>query len=302
MPLRVTARLEGSAAKLGEVPAADIAHLILGVERAIARSAAQIVGRRPGTGRRGALIEASTRLRLVNILEGSVMPVLELPDLDVDVEGDFDLDVQDLGSLALDATLDLFELKDPSPDVAGAFVQLYDDLGIGSRYERLTLSSSDLKNHQRSLVLDSTSRQRVRGIAEGSGVTRQDDNVVGTLVEADFERKTARLRTSSRRIVVVAFSDELADSVQEILRRQTELKGRVHYDEATGEATRIEVERVVKTEQLLMGIEPEEFWANTSVPELISQHSGPVASTMSDLFDTDATDEELDAFLVAVAE
>ncbi len=302
MPLRVTARLEGSLARLGEVPAADIAHLILGVERAIARSAAQIIGRRPGTGRRGATIEASTRLRLVSILEGSVMPVLELPDVTGDVEGGFDLDVQDLGSLALDATLGLFELKEPSPDVAGAFIQLYDDLGIGSRYERLTISSPDLKDHDRSLILDSASRQRVRRIAEGAGVTRQDDNVVGTLVEADFERKTARLRTSSRRLVAVTFSDQLADSIQEILRRQTELKGRVHYDETTGEATRIEVERILKTEQLLMGIEPDEFWANVSVPELISQHPGPIASSMSDLFDIDATDEELDAFLNAVAE
>jgi hypothetical protein len=301
MPRRVTARLEGQVARLGEVPASDIARLILGIERAIGRSAARIIGRRPGTGRRGALVEAATHLKLVALVEGSIAPVLELPLLDVADEGALDLDVADLGELAVDATLDLLESDDPNPDVAQALSQLYDELGIGARYERLTISSDD-GGHDRQLVLNPTTRRRIVRIAEGPNVQKSDDNVVGTLVEADFERRSARLRSSVGHSVVVSFTEDLADEIQEVLRRQAQLRGLVHYDEGTGQANRIEVQRILRTEQLLIGIEPEEFWSHQSVSDLITQHSGSVASSLEDIFDSGATDQEHEAFLNALAE
>lgn len=301
MSRRVTARLEGELARLGEVPSADIARLILGIERAIGRSAARIVGRRPGTGRRGALVEAATHLRLVALVEGSIAPVLELPPLVLGDEATLDLEVADLGELAVDSTLDLLESNDPNPDVAHALTQLYDEIGIGTRYDRLTISSSG-NGRNRELVLNPRNRQRIARIAEDPNVQRSNDNVVGTLVEADFERRTARLRSSGGHNVTVTFTEDLADEIQEVLRRQAQLRGLVHYDEATGDATRIELQRILRTEQLLIGIEPDEFWHHQTITDLIAQHPGAVAASLSDIFDSEATDEEQEAFLTALAE
>lgn len=300
MPRRITARLEGEFARLGEVPAADVAHLILGLERAIGRSAAKVIGRRPATGRRGGLVEAATHLKLVAVEEGSIAPVFELPVLDLGDDATLEMDVADLGDIALDATLTLLEAQDPNPDTADALSQLCDELGIGTRYERLTVSSPS--NHRdNKLILDAKSRPRVRLIAQGSAAA-QTDAVVGTLFEADFERRTARIRTSGRRVVNVQFAEELADEIQEVLRRQAQLRGQVHYNETTGEATRIEVQRVIRTEQLLLGVQADEFWSHPTVDELIRQHSGRIASKRQDIFDADATEQEQQDFLNAIAQ
>jgi len=301
MPRRITARLEGEFARFGEVPAADVAHLILGLERAIGRSAASVIGRRPATGRRGGLVEAATHLKLVAVEEGSIAPVLELPALELGGDdATLEMDVADLGDLALDATLTLLEAEDPNPDIADALSQLCDELGIGTRYERLTITSP-IDHRDNKLILDAKSRPRVRSIAQGS-LAAQSDAVVGTLFEADFERRSARLRTSGRRVVNVQFSEEFADDIQEVLRRQAQLRGQVHYNETTGEATRIEVQRVIRTEQLLLGVEPDEFWSHPTVADLIRQHSGKIASTRQDIFDADATDQEQQDFLNAIAQ
>src|SRR4030088_602416 len=132
----VHASLTGPAASLGQVAAADVAHLFLGLERAIARASGHILGRKVKTrGRRETLIASATRLRLVSIEPGSVVGVLELPDVR---GGDDDLefgDVATLGETALIQTIETAAGQGPGyRDVTRALVNLADELGIGSRY------------------------------------------------------------------------------------------------------------------------------------------------------------------------
>jgi hypothetical protein len=80
----------------------------------------------------------------------------------------------------------------------------------------------------------------------------RDDSFVGVLVEADFEKNTARLRTAGGRPISVRFEPDLADSIQEGLRRQAELLGEVSYDPKTMEARSVNLRRIVRSEQLTM--------------------------------------------------
>lgn len=100
MGVRIRVRLEGPDAHLGVVPAADVAHMLLGIERVVARASGHVIGRqvRP-TGRWGVLIESAVRFRLIALEERSVGGLLELPDL-LPVEGTLGLSVETLGELA----------------------------------------------------------------------------------------------------------------------------------------------------------------------------------------------------------
>lgn len=296
---QVAVRLQGGEAELGRVPAVDVARLLIGFERAVARAAERIVGRRPGlSGRRGAAVEATTRLRLVAVRSGSVMPVLTLPEPTIG-DGELQLDDLHLGSLALDAAMDVLLGSSQQPEVAEAFVALADEVGIGSRYEQLTFVATR-NTDERTATLDRSARERLRLVATG-GTSAAEDAIVGTLVEADFERRTARLRTSGRRVVNVSFSDDLADTIQEVLRRQSELVGIVEFDEGSGEALRIVVREVVQTAQLLLGVDPNEFWRHHTVEDLLAQRSTGVATSASAIRDAEASDEEIDAFLGALS-
>src|SRR5262249_35355144 len=63
----------------------------------------------------------------------------------------------------------------------------------------------------------------------------QDQELVGTLVEADFERNTARLRLPAGSSVDVSFSAELSDDIHEALRSKARLVGVVQYNPRTSE-------------------------------------------------------------------
>jgi hypothetical protein len=81
----VRVRLVGGQAELGLVAASDVAKLLLGIERAV-RLAASGLGRSPTPGRWIGLIEQVASFRLVGVERGSVVGVLELPELDVSDE------------------------------------------------------------------------------------------------------------------------------------------------------------------------------------------------------------------------
>ncbi len=79
-------------------------------------------------------------------------------------------------------------------DVAAAFVQLMDDVGVGPRFQALTLEAEGPVD--RAIVtLDRPARDRLFEIVSATPSAR-DDSLVGVLVEADFESNTARLRTT----------------------------------------------------------------------------------------------------------
>jgi hypothetical protein len=82
----VRVRLVGGQAELGLVAASDVAKLLLGIERAVRLAASGILGRSPTPGRWIGLIEQVASFRLVGVERGSVVGVLELPELDVSDE------------------------------------------------------------------------------------------------------------------------------------------------------------------------------------------------------------------------
>lgn len=299
MSRQLKLRLIGDLAKLGEIPASDVAKLILAMEKAVADAAAQIVGRTPGlTGRKGGPVEAATRFRLVGVRKGSVMPVLELPR----TEGDDLLDVGDtgLGDMAVNAALDLILGETADPWLAGSLARIGDEIGLGTRYTRLQIEDYAGTRLQRTAVLDRERCDALELLA--SEMPKSDDGgVVGTLFEADFEKNTARVRTPSSRVVTVSFARDLADQIHEVMRHQTELVGRVRFNPSTGQASSINVERVITPEQLLISLEDtDEFWTHRTVDELLEEHAGPVAAAQEAIRDPAPADEEIDAFFEAL--
>src|SRR5438445_13079665 len=117
-------------------------------------------------GRRQALIAGATRLRLVSIQAGSVVGVLELPDISA---GDDDLDfgeVTTLGEAALVQTIETAAGERPGyRDVARTLVNLADELGIGSRYTAFVIEIEDHNRAVRRATIDSTQRVRLRSAA-----------------------------------------------------------------------------------------------------------------------------------------
>jgi len=295
---RVRLRLIGEEAELGRIPASDIAHLWLDLEAAIAQASGHIIGRRlKGRGRRGAIIEAAKRLRVVGLTGGSVVMELEVPEMERDRDA-FEIDVSTLGEDALEEVMRTARGVHGLPDTARRLQKLADDVGIGVRYDALEIEYEGRRGPRRAII-DRTARDRLRRLAETAAVSRRGDRLVGVLFEADFESHTARLRTSARQPVQVQFAEGLADGIQEVLRRPTELVGEVTYDPETGVATRIELRELTRAEQLAMGLDAGEFWDAQTIEELQRAYGVEPIDDLAVLRDTDATEEEIDAFFQA---
>jgi hypothetical protein len=300
--LRVS--LTGNDAELGRVAAGDVARMLLGVERAVARAAGHVIGRQvKATGRRGRTIEETTRFRLLGIERGSVVGVLELPEnaADPTTAEMLDLDVPSLGKLALQSALATAAGEQTGQlDVAEAFVRLADDVGVGTRFAALMLEE-DRPGGRRSVTLDRPARDRLFETVSAAPRAR-DDSLIGVLVEADFESNTARLRTAGEQRIGIRFEPELADSIQEGLRRQAEFVGEVNYDPKTMEARSVNLRRIVRSEQLTMGLDTGEFWTPRAIDELAAERGiGPVED--ADLLrDRGASHEEVDRLVAAIDE
>jgi hypothetical protein len=295
-------QLDGPDAEPGRIPAADVARLLQGYERALGRAAEARLRRQARTGRRGSAVEASTRLIFRGIERGSLIAEVELPDV-VD-ESALPLDDARLGKLAATDVLEVIE--DPEgggdPWVVDALATLGDELGIGARYSALTV---ELRPHDdipgRRATLSEETRQRL--IARRLDVAERDARdarIVGTLIEVDFERHRAQVVTGDRRRVTVVFDEAQADEIQGWLRRQGELEGRIEYDPRSGLATSIDLQRIVRPEQLRALVGSDDFWRHRGVEGLIQEQGVHAISDLDALADTDATDEELLAFLDAL--
>ncbi|MGH2707118.1 MAG: hypothetical protein ACRDJK_02350, partial [Actinomycetota bacterium] len=204
--------LEGPDAVLGKVPAGDVANLILGIERAIARAAAILIGR-SARGRRGLAPERAARLRLLALETGSIVPVLELPDVFAD-EGTLELaDVEELPELATRQMLRSARAETGAyGSVTAALAELMKDLEIGDRYQTLWLQFGHEDSER--VVVDRERREQLQLIAEREPLPSEEGTVVGTLVEADFEKNSARLRTPNGKKVDVTFDSQMADKIQ----------------------------------------------------------------------------------------
>jgi hypothetical protein len=294
-------QLDGPGAEPGRIPAADVARLLQGYERALGRAAEARLRRQARTGRRGAAVEASTHLIFRGIFRGSLVAELELPE--VADEDALALDDARLGELAATDVLELIENPDRRGDywVADALATLGDELGIGTRYSSLTVELGPDDGYARRATLSAQIRERLSNRrAEGTANGARDDRLVGTLVEVDFQRHRAQVLMGDRRRVTVVFDEAQADDIQRWLRRHGELEGRVEYDPRSGLATSIELQRIVRPEQLQPLIGLEEFWHHRDVEGLMAEQGVHAVRDLHSLVDAEATEEELSAFLDAL--
>jgi len=289
--------LQGGSARLGEVPAADVARLIDGSIRSIARAAELVSGRTPGkVGRRGIAVEKATRFVLDGIARGSVMLLLRPPA--PGAGGGLELEDSNLTDLAISSTLDAIAGKASDPYLAAGLADLGEELGLGSRYQDIRFEFRD-RGSTRAVALDRKSLQRLRRTAS-TKVQAASDAVLGTLVEADFERLSARLRTPSDRLVKVSFDARQADDIQQALRKKTELDGIVTYDPETNEALSIETRTVTRTEAVALKFADTTYWQDSSVDVLAQEQGVSARADTSGLHDDEATEAELDAFFEAL--
>ena len=292
--------LEGGSAELGSVPATDVARLIEGSIRSIARAAEVLSGRLPRqVGRRGATVEAATRFVLEGIAPGSVAIKLGVPT-DIDDNGDgLSLEDDRLTDLAISKTMDSIEGRDHNAYLADGLAELGEELALGNRYQAIRFELVKANQESRSVALDYGSTQRLR-LTSSNTPEAATNTVGGTLVEADFERMTARLRTPSDRQIKVTFEDGQADDIHEALRQKAELEGVVKYDSTTKEAISVETRSITRTSRVSLNLSEEEFWQNRSVLELAKEQGVVIQDSVSALYDEDASSEEVDSFFEAL--
>lgn len=295
---RYKVRLVGREAELGEVEAADVARLILGVERAVARAAGASIGKpvKP-TGRWGRVVEDASSFRLRDVSKGSVVLDLELPDLPAD-DDRLDIHVASLGDRAWDLALRAIEDQEHADfDLLRALADLADKLHIGSKYDAIELHRAGDRDPAR---LDSERRSQLR-----EAVRRQilllDAGVSGTLVEADFERNTAHVRTLRGDLIDVIFDKDQADEIQEALRQQSAFEGEVTVDPITNSVKTVRLRQLVRTEQLILGEEEAgAFWRAPTFAELRARQGTAPVRSFDDLHDDSLSDEEFEEFFAAL--
>jgi hypothetical protein len=134
--------LECMYSRLGDVPIADVANLMLGVQAAAATAAVRLLGRRPAAGRRSKLIEKASRLRLVRPEEGSVGVLVRVPKATGEDEGEdtvplVTVEGQSLGARAVAEVVRALISDHPDPATARTLVQMPRGVGLGARYESI---------------------------------------------------------------------------------------------------------------------------------------------------------------------
>lgn len=298
----IRAQLDGPDAEPGRIQAADVARLILGLERAIARAAYLVLGqprRGRGAGRHRHAIENAARLRFVGIERGSFVELLALPDTAAPTEEELPIAVPDLSSAAFDRLLDTVSMRkaETDPELAAAIARMATELGIGDRNTAITIADQSTGHNDRAtrqVRIDATVRQRMQEISSPDARSNQG-TLVGLLVAADFESNSARLRLADGSPVTVNFSADLADEIQDALRSRAGFEGAVKYHPRTTQAIGVELRSVLRGTQL--ALDAEEFWQPKTFAALqaAQQTSGrlePTALAIDDL-----SEEERAAFL-----
>lgn len=297
-------KLTGPTAALGSVPAADVARLLVLIERATARAASVVLHQpKVSTGRYRDVIEQASRYRLRAIEAGSVVPVLELPEAPISPEA-LDLDVATLGETAVGLLLDAIQSNgEPHPVVAKTLLELADGMHVGDRYEAVALDARMRNRPRREACVDGVVRARLREyVTLGRGTPSRPDVIAGTLVEADFEKHTARLQTPTQPAVQVDFPEDLADDIHAALRHATTLRGEVAFDPTTQAAKTVAVTAIEPGTQLALDAESEAFWTDRSFEELAREQGSGRPLDPDVLYDAEATDAERDSFMTALAE
>lgn len=233
-----------------------------------------------------------------------MVPVLELPEVHATHGETLDIDVATLGEAAVGVLLDAVQGDaEPHPVVAKALLALADGMHVGDRYETVAFDARIRNQPRRQACVDGAVRAHLREYVDlGMGATSRPDAIAGTLVEADFEKRTARLHTPTQPSVQVDFPEDLDDDIYAALRHATTLHGEVAFDPATNTAKAVAVTAIEPGTQLLLSSGAEEYWAERSFEDLARQQGTGRPLDPETLYDADATDAERDAFMAAVAD
>lgn len=295
-------RLEGPNAELGKVPVSDVANLLVLVERAVAR-AASVAVRRPSrkTGRREKVVAEASHLVLVGIESGSVVPVLELPVVRSDasdLQERVDTNDEQLAEVAVVQVLDVLTGKTKGhPYVVEVLAQMAEQLAVGERYSRIRFELAGTRVGRLQGDLDPPSAIRMQDQVMRYQEARTKGLLVGTLVEADFEAFSARLRSPDGVPVAVKFDPAIAEEIKDALTETGALQGWITYDPVTQTAQSIDLEKVVKNHQTALDLDPDYTFArHKSFDELQADQGVTGRFNVDDLADADSSEAELDAY------
>lgn len=291
-------RLEGASARLGEVPARDVANAVLGFEQALQVAAAALWGRRErGTGRRGRTPEEATRLRWTSYVKrGSVRIPLALPGGAIDEE-QLDITVPTLGEAALARTIEVIEGSDVGgPEVAEALTKWCTRLGVGQKYV-VDLGGPAVG---RNIRIDDHARSRIANIATRRVRDPEAGVVAGILYEANFEDLEARVRSADGSSATVIFDEQHADDIHEALRSPTTIEGEVVVDPVTLGVRSIHLRNVSRPEQLGLQLLQRDFTSHRTIDELAAQQGVPTLSGPDELPSFEMDDDEYAIFLAAI--
>lgn len=298
-------RLEGENVSLGTVPASDVANLLLLVERVIARAASVEVGRPSRrTGRRERAVAEASHLLLVDIKSGSVVPVLELPisypDPDEPQQA-MEMNDEQLSESAVRHVLDTLSGEpDRHPYVIEALALMAEQMGVGERYSRISFEFTGSSSHPRESALDPQLAKEMQEQVERYRTATSHGLLVGTLVEADFEALTARLRSSEGILVAVKFEESMGPEIKDALTEPGALRGWITYDPVSQMAQSIDLQAVVKSHQSELDFETEAFGRHRSFSELQAEQGISGIVDLNDLADTESAEADLDEYEAAL--
>jgi hypothetical protein len=293
-------RLEGANAELGRIPAADVAQLLLAIEKVLARAASVAVGRpsrKPG--RRERVIGNAAHVVLRAIEAGSVVPVLELPGVDHDqsLQEGFQVDVAHLGELAAAQIFDVVsEDIDGHPYVVEALSELATKVRVGERYDSIEFELANSTIPRQPVALDIATSRRLRERVRLDKAAARQGMLVGTLVEADFESFTARLRSPEGQPVAVSFDPSMADAIHQALREPATVDGWITYDPASQEARSISLHRVMRADQMSLGIDIHAFQRRRTFAQLQKEQGVTGLFDVVEIHDSVSSEEQLEAY------
>lgn len=285
---------------LGDVEMADVGAFMSGIHRVVQHACGHAVGREVKVrGRREQAIEQASKIRLAWVESGSVT-VYGNPAVAPPEPGSLLLDTPTISELGLQISFGaLGQDAKNYPDVAGTWVAVADELGIGKRFNALRMD--DLRTSKpRTAVLDAARKERLRTVAAAASLRSVTGHwVTGRLFEADFDKRTAKLKAPGGGIVTVEFPDELADEIQQALRRYPVLTGEIKFDPKTNQAVSVRVRRINIGQQMPMfGVD---FWNDSTIADLRSG-GGLAGVTDPAKLRVEASDDEWAAFFDAVGE
>jgi hypothetical protein len=120
--------------------------------------------------------------------------------------------------------------------------------------------------------------------------------LVGTLVEADFEQYTARLRSPEGQPVAVSFDPSMADAIHEALREPAAVEGWILYDPSSQEVRSISLRRVMRADQLALGIDASAFRRKKTFTQLQREQGVTGLFDVTELHDSASPEEQLEVY------